>query len=177
VGEWEDFNRLKLTEGGNSQVKLTVNPEFMQRDIQSSSLKNVWKGGGSRLKPGEELEFDSDAYKLLHRTSVDWFCLSIDVFREPEAPTPPTQCKQSQTASLETVSTGSKYKSRPTSLQCKAVMTLRTATTMRKWSLSWNTSASVIAGLLAECVCGKTRTKSLLGLSQAQSRSSTFQDN
>jgi hypothetical protein len=73
--------RLKLTEGENSQVKLTDNPEFMQRDNPSSSLKNVWIGGDTRLKPGEEMEFDSDAYKLLHRASVEWPCLSIDVFQ------------------------------------------------------------------------------------------------
>jgi hypothetical protein len=63
-------------------VKMTVNPEFMQRD-EPSSPKNVWKGDHRRLKPGEELEFDSDAYKLFHRASVEWSCLSIDVFREP----------------------------------------------------------------------------------------------
>jgi hypothetical protein len=33
----------------------------MQRDNPSSSLKSVWKGGGRRLKRGEELELDSDA--------------------------------------------------------------------------------------------------------------------
>jgi ribosome assembly protein RRB1 len=81
-GEWEDFDRLKLTEDEAGQVKLTVNPEFMQRD-EPSSPKNVWKGDRRRLKPGEELEFDSDAYKLFHRASVEWSCLSIDVFREP----------------------------------------------------------------------------------------------
>jgi hypothetical protein len=54
----------------------------MQRH-EPSSPKNVWKGDHRRLKPGEELEFDSDAYQLFHRSSVEWSCLSIDVFREP----------------------------------------------------------------------------------------------
>jgi hypothetical protein len=71
-----------LTEGGSGQIKLTINPEFVQRD-KPSSLKKVWKADGRRLKPGEELEFDSDAYKLLQRAKVEWSCLSIYVFREP----------------------------------------------------------------------------------------------
>jgi hypothetical protein len=77
VGEWEDFDRLKLTEGGNSQVKLTVNPEFKRQP--SSSLRRSEKEAAG----GSSLEFDSDAYKLLHRASVEWSCLSSDVFREP----------------------------------------------------------------------------------------------
>jgi hypothetical protein len=73
-------------------VKLTVNPEFMQSD-ESSSPKNVWKGDRRRLKAGEELEFGSDAYKLLHRASVEWSCLNLDIFREPGGTDFTTQSK------------------------------------------------------------------------------------
>jgi hypothetical protein len=84
-------------------AKLTANPEFMQRD-EPSSPKNVWKGDRRRLKPGEELECDSTAYKLFHRASVEWSCLSIDVFREPGGKNLPHNPSR---ARLETVNTRS----------------------------------------------------------------------
>mmetsp|Transcript_19934 Transcript_19934/g.36844 ORF Transcript_19934/g.36844 Transcript_19934/m.36844 type:complete len:463 (+) Transcript_19934:773-2161(+) len=80
--EWEDLDRLKLTEDEHGEVKLTVNPDYVDQD-DPPSPREVWKGDRRRLKPGEELEYDSEAYKLYHKSSVEWSCLSLDVFREP----------------------------------------------------------------------------------------------
>jgi hypothetical protein len=53
----------------------------MQRD-ELSSPKIVWKGDRRRLKPDEELDFDSDAYKLFHQCRV--VLSQHDVFLESE---------------------------------------------------------------------------------------------
>lgn len=82
-GEWEDFGRLKLTEDETGEVKLTLDPDYVEEEESPPSPKEVWKGDRRRLKPGEELEYDPDAYKLYHKASVEWSCLSLDVFREP----------------------------------------------------------------------------------------------
>ena len=39
----------------------------------------VWDEGKNPLKDDEELEFDSSAYVTLHRSKVEWPCLSLDV--------------------------------------------------------------------------------------------------
>jgi hypothetical protein len=77
-----------VIEDGRGHIKLTVYPEFMQRAEQERLERRL-----RRLKPGEELEFDSDAYKLLHRSSVEWSCLNIDVLRAPGGADFPTQSK------------------------------------------------------------------------------------
>jgi hypothetical protein len=84
-GEWEDFDRLKQTEDGSSQVRLTVNPEFMQRD-EPSSPKNVCKGDRSSQTKSCRL-----TVTLFHRASVEWSYLSIDVFQDPGGTDSPTQ--------------------------------------------------------------------------------------
>ena len=38
-----------------------------------------WDDSKEPLKEDEELEFDSKAYQMLHRSQVEWPCLSIDV--------------------------------------------------------------------------------------------------
>jgi hypothetical protein len=38
----------------------------------------VWDETKEPLKEGEELEYDGSAYIMLHRTKVEWPCLSID---------------------------------------------------------------------------------------------------
>jgi len=36
-------------------------------------------GTDKELKKGEILEFDNTAYHMLHRTTTEWPCLSIDI--------------------------------------------------------------------------------------------------
>ena len=38
----------------------------------------IWDESKEPLKEGEELEYDGSAYVMLHRSKVEWPCLSID---------------------------------------------------------------------------------------------------
>ena len=38
----------------------------------------MWDESKEPLKEGEELEYDGSAYVMLHRSKVEWPCLSID---------------------------------------------------------------------------------------------------
>ena len=38
----------------------------------------MWDDTKEPLKEGEELEYDGSAYVMLHRSKVEWPCLSID---------------------------------------------------------------------------------------------------
>jgi len=38
----------------------------------------VWDENKEPLKEGDELEYDGSAYVMLHRSKVEWPCLSID---------------------------------------------------------------------------------------------------
>ena len=38
----------------------------------------VFLGTNKSLKPGETLEFDNNAYDMLHRLNIEWPSLSID---------------------------------------------------------------------------------------------------
>lgn len=40
--------------------------------------KQVWDEKNQPLKEDEELVFDNLAYQMLHRSRVEWPCLSID---------------------------------------------------------------------------------------------------
>ena len=62
----------------------------MQEEEQKESEKEVkeqaeevpdkvWDEQKRPLKDDEELEFDSSAYETLHRSKVEWPCLSLDV--------------------------------------------------------------------------------------------------
>ena len=39
----------------------------------------IWNEEAQPLQDDEELDFDSAAYEMLHRSAVEWPCLSIDV--------------------------------------------------------------------------------------------------
>lgn len=39
----------------------------------------IWNDQARPLEEDEELEFDSSAYEMLHRSAVEWPCLSIDI--------------------------------------------------------------------------------------------------
>ena len=48
--------------------------------------KEVWNEKSQPLKEGEELVFDSSAYDMLHRSKVEWPCLSIDFVLKERVP-------------------------------------------------------------------------------------------
>jgi folate-dependent phosphoribosylglycinamide formyltransferase PurN len=46
---------------------------------EAAKQKEVWNDMKEPLKEDEELEFDASAYEMLHKSNVEWPCLSIDV--------------------------------------------------------------------------------------------------
>jgi len=46
---------------------------------QQEAKPQIWNDLTEPLKDDEELEFDSAAYEMLHRSNVEWPCLSLDV--------------------------------------------------------------------------------------------------
>lgn len=40
--------------------------------------KTIWNEKSDPIQIGEELVYDSSAYEMLHRSQVEWPCLSID---------------------------------------------------------------------------------------------------
>ena len=46
----------------------------------------LWNDVKEPLKEDEELEFDSSAYEMLHRSNPEWPCLSIDVVLRDRCP-------------------------------------------------------------------------------------------
>lgn len=45
---------------------------------KAKEQSKIWNDKVEPLKEGEELEYDGSAYQMLHRSKVEWPCLSID---------------------------------------------------------------------------------------------------
>lgn len=56
------------------------------KDGQVPENMKVWNEEQEPLKPDEELDFDSSAYEMLHRSEVEWPCLSIDILVRERCP-------------------------------------------------------------------------------------------
>jgi len=63
---------------GDSSVDELPPSDGMQVDGGSAVTPKVWDDTKEPLKEGEELEYDGSAYVMLHRSKVEWPCLSID---------------------------------------------------------------------------------------------------
>lgn len=50
-----------------------------EQQEQIETKQGVWDEQKQPLKEYEELEFDNEAYQMLHRAQVEWPCLSLDV--------------------------------------------------------------------------------------------------
>ena len=75
VAEMEEGD--DMDEGDSSVDELPDNQQSaMQVDSQQKPV--IWDDKNEPLKEGEELEYDGSAYVMLHRTKVEWPCLSID---------------------------------------------------------------------------------------------------
>ena len=46
--------------------------------MKAKQAKKVWNDNTTPLKEDEELIYDGSAYQMLHRSKVEWPCLSID---------------------------------------------------------------------------------------------------
>jgi len=51
-----------------------------KKNVDKNKIKvNLWDDKkNSNLKEGETLDYDNDAYEMLHRSKVEWPCLSVD---------------------------------------------------------------------------------------------------
>ena len=47
-------------------------------DQEENEKPRIWNEKKEPLKEGEELEYDGSAYVMLHRSKVEWPCLSMD---------------------------------------------------------------------------------------------------
>ena len=47
--------------------------------VENQGQPEIWNDQKDPLKEDEELEFDSSAYEMLHRSQVEWPCLSLDI--------------------------------------------------------------------------------------------------
>lgn len=70
-----------MEEDVNTESK---NVNINSTQIQQSNVVNIWdEKDKSKLKENEELDFDNEAYEMLHRSKVEWPCMSLD-FVVPE---------------------------------------------------------------------------------------------
>lgn len=63
---------------GDSSVDELPEAGGMQVDGAGQQKPMIWDESKEPLKEGEELEYDGSAYVMLHRSKVEWPCLSID---------------------------------------------------------------------------------------------------
>ena len=60
---------------GEIKIKEKENKKVDKNNIQV----NLWdEKKNNKLKEGEVLDYDNDAYEMLHRSKVEWPCLSVD---------------------------------------------------------------------------------------------------
>ena len=60
--------------------------EDMEVDQKQKIKKpEIWDDKKEPLKEDEELEYDGSAYMMLHRSKVEWPCLSIDFMLKERA--------------------------------------------------------------------------------------------
>ena len=70
-----------VDEGASDVDDLPESSSAMQVDAatdQNLQKPKIWDDTKEPLKEGEELEYDGSAYVMLHRSKVEWPCLSID---------------------------------------------------------------------------------------------------
>jgi hypothetical protein len=54
-------------------------PEPTVTDDDEMTGKEIWNDQNVPLGDDEEMDFDSAAYEMLHRSKVEWPCLSVDI--------------------------------------------------------------------------------------------------
>jgi len=61
----------------NSDELMEEDEEEVEVDAGKKMKVNLWDEG-NKLKDEEELDFDNEAYEMLHRSKVEWPCMTID---------------------------------------------------------------------------------------------------
>jgi len=78
--DWEDDSKAKEKKPKKKvDVEMEDYGEEAQDQVEDLTKPEVWNEQKDPLKEDEELEFENEAYQMLHRSLVEWPCLSIDV--------------------------------------------------------------------------------------------------
>jgi hypothetical protein len=86
--EWDEDSdeemEIDLKKHTKKNTKKNAEEEEMEAEIadvvdELPKSTGIWNDQAEPLKDDEELEFDSSAYEMLHRSAVEWPCLSIDI--------------------------------------------------------------------------------------------------
>ena len=61
------------------EIKIKTKEKSKEKEDKNKIKVNLWdEKKNNKLKEGEILDFDNDAYEMLHRCKVEWPCLSVD---------------------------------------------------------------------------------------------------
>lgn len=83
-GAWEDCDEDGQGHGDeemkdNTDTSVTItNNDNTEKPIDDEPKTEIWNQTKEPLAEEEELEYDSQAYTMLHRAKVEWPCLSMD---------------------------------------------------------------------------------------------------
>ena len=59
--------------------EIKIKEKEKKKEDKNNIKVNLWdEKKNNKLKEGEVLDFDNDAYEMLHRSKVEWPCLSVD---------------------------------------------------------------------------------------------------
>ena len=59
--------------------EIKIKPKEPKKENNNNIKVNLWdEKKNNKLKEGEILDFNNDAYEMLHRSKVEWPCLSVD---------------------------------------------------------------------------------------------------
>ena len=87
VVQRDDSDEEGGEEGGDGWEDCSDQEMAEKTEGKDSKKQQVWDDKTDPLKEDEELEYDGSAYQMLHRSQVEWPCLSMDfLLRERSCP-------------------------------------------------------------------------------------------
>ncbi len=90
LSESDPDEEVLVDEGHDDDSDDYMEEEGAEKPEKNKNLKvNVWDEK-TKLEEGQELDFDNEAYEMLHRAKVEWPCMTID-FLLPENFYPPVK--------------------------------------------------------------------------------------
>ena len=73
-------NEIEDDVDGEKEDKIKKTKKEEKKNVDKNKIQvNLWDDKkNNNLKEGETLDYDNDAYEMLHRSKVEWPCLSVD---------------------------------------------------------------------------------------------------
>ena len=72
-------NEINDEEDIKGEIKIKQKEKESKKEDKNNIKVNLWdEKKNNKLKEGEVLDYDNDAYEMLHRSKVEWPCLSVD---------------------------------------------------------------------------------------------------